>query len=377
LAWFRSLASAIWRSYRFRKLSPEHFEQLIYWTARRCGALTAVQWYHGARDYNDDPGHDIVAHKRTDTGRERWYIQCKHHKHVSYATLRNELGTLVKHAEESPGFAPHVIVFAVACRIPSRAKDKAAIYARALGLPMPLYWDRQELDEMLASQPETTEEFFGPRGQLFKFPTGITIPRNWGIVALLCAVLLVTVRVALNWPSLLREVAPTSTPIPAQAATPAPVAVIIPTPTHTPTPTPTDTPTPTPTNTSTPTNTPTPTPTSTPTPTPKPVIVEPTLLDPAQGDRTRAAILRWTGELGTGQSFIVCLQNMGNNQIWESGALTTHCWDAMLPAEWYGGWKWQVRVMQGDYILAQSQEWIFWYDPFPSIALPHPTPCSE
>jgi hypothetical protein len=107
------------------------------------------------------------------------------------------------------------------------------------------------------------------------------------------------------------------------------------------------------------------------------VIVEPTLLSPIPGAIMRAPTLRWEGELGPNQFFIVHLQHLQNNQIWESGALTTTCWEALLPVEWYGGWSWQVRVMQRDAILAQSAVWAFWFDPFPTNAVPIAPPCSE
>ncbi|MEE8392540.1 MAG: restriction endonuclease, partial [Anaerolineae bacterium] len=230
MAWFRS--------HHLRKLSPDEFEQLVYWLARRCGEFSAVQWYGGVHNYDNNQGRDIVAHKHTDAGLERWYIQCKRHTRINYATLRNELNTLSKHAAESPGFAPHVIVFATACDIPPRAKNKATVYARASGLPAPLYWDHRELDNMLTAQPETEKEFFGQSGYPLKLRTQITNFGNWSVAIILGTVLLLAIRAVINLPLLPHEATPALTPTPTQEPTAMPVAVIPPTPTNTPTPTP-------------------------------------------------------------------------------------------------------------------------------------------
>jgi hypothetical protein len=379
LTWARFSTTAIQRSHHLTKLSSDEFEQLVYQLARRCGEFSSVQWYRSARIYDGDEGRDIVAHRHTDAELERWYIQCKQHTRVNYATLHSELDTLARHSAESPGFTPHVIVFASASDIAPRTRRKAAIYARALGLPAPLYWDRRELDDMLKAQPETEEEFFERQGQLLKLRAQIKNPINWVIATVLCAALLLAARLVLNVPLPHHEAAAPSVSTPIQEPTPMPVAVMPPTPTATSTPLPTTAPTPAPTAASTPlpTTTSTPAPTATPTPTPTPFIVEPTLLDPMPGARTRASVLRWEGELGTGQSFVVHLQHLENNQIRTSPALTTNCWEALLPVEWYGGWRWQVRVMQGDAILAQSEAWVFWLDPFPGETLPYPPSCSE
>ncbi|MDY7075322.1 MAG: restriction endonuclease [Chloroflexota bacterium] len=364
----------------FRRLSSDNFERLIYWLVRGQGDFDAVQWYGSAR--GRDTGRDVVAHKHTDTGRERWYIQCKQHTRVKYATLREELDRLAKHAAESPGFAPHVVVFATACDIPSRAKDKATIYARALGLPAPSYWDRRELDEMLAAQPETEEEFFGRQGYL-QLQTYLTNPVGWGVTILLGTVLFLVVRVILGLGLPASNVTmPTATPAFTQEVTPVPASIVTstPNPTSTPAPTPTVTPSPTdtpmPTFTIAPSPSPTPSPTSTPTPTTVPPL-KPVLLDPLPGASARAAIFRWEGELGFGQFFIVHLQHLASGQTWRSRALTTTCWDAVLPAELFGGWRWQVQVVQENVTLAQSEEWDFWFDPFPLTPLPPPRPCGE
>jgi len=322
-----------------------------------------------------------VVRKITDTGYERWYIRCQHYARINYAVLRDDLDALAQRAIESPGFTPHAIVLATACNISPRAKAKAIVYARDLGLPAPLYWDLQELDTMLAAQPETEQELYSRLGRLARLRVRIAKLGNWPAAAMLGVVLLLAIRGGRSLPPPPREAVPVSAPMPMQEPTPMPVAIVTPTPTNMPssTPTPTNTPMPTPTNTPTPipTNTPTPAPTITPTPSPTPLIASPTLLNPAPGARTRASVLRWEGELGSGQFFLIRLQHLGNNQVWTSEALTITCWDPLLPVEWYGGWRWRVQVVQGDDVLAQSEERDFWFDPFPNDDLPYPPACSE
>ena len=93
----------------------------------------------------------------------------------------------------------------------------------------------------------------------------------------------------------------------------------------------------------------------------------------------RAAVLRWEGELGPGQFFVVRLWYLGLERARRSEPLTTNCWNARLPAEWYGGWRWQVDVVQGTTVLVKSDEWDFWFDPFPRPHTPYPpiNPCGE
>jgi len=146
--------------HHFDDLSPEDFERLVYWLARRSGEFDEAQWYGGARD----KGRDVVAYKHTPARRETWYIQCKRYEKITFATLRDELDKLAEHAAAEPDFAPDVVVFATACPVPPQAKDRASARARALGLPEPYYWGRMELDERLKTQPETEEEFFGAPG---------------------------------------------------------------------------------------------------------------------------------------------------------------------------------------------------------------------
>lgn len=143
--------------HHFEDLSPDDFERFVYYLVKRCGDFDEVQWYGGARD----KGRDVVAYKHAATGREKWYIQCKRYKSITFSTLRDELDKLAQHAQAEPDFGPDVVVFATACPVPPQARDQAAAHARALNLPQPYYWGRLELDERLKAQPDTEEEFFG------------------------------------------------------------------------------------------------------------------------------------------------------------------------------------------------------------------------
>ncbi len=145
--------------HHFDDLSPDDFERLIYWLVERSGEFDHVQWYGGARD----KGRDVVAYRHTASGREKWYIQAKRYKSISFATLRDELDKLAGHAKAEPDFRPHTIVFATACDVPPQAKDQAEAHAKELGLPALYFWGRLELDERLKAQPQTEKEFFGPR----------------------------------------------------------------------------------------------------------------------------------------------------------------------------------------------------------------------
>ena len=394
MAWFQRFTSATRRSYPFKSLSPDDFERLIYWLASYCGEFDAVHWYRGARA--SGKGRDVVAIKPVDAGRERWYIQCKRQGRINYVLLRRELGSLADLAAKMPNFTPQVIVFTTTGDVPALVRNRGAIYARARGLPGPQYWDRRKLSEMLDGQPQTKEEFFG-RQAPFLQRIGSQFTRRAGIwsgVILLCLLLFTVVRMAFNWlPSSRVFQEPTSvavlppSPTVTVPSTPTPTPTFTSTPTSTPQPSPTDTPRPTSTDTPAPTRTPTSTPgatstaTSTPTPTPTPtiVLVQPVPIEPVMGAIERAAVFRWQGRLGPGQYFVVRLWYLGADRTRESGPLRTNCWDAKLPAEWYGGWRWQVQVLQGTTLLAQSEERDFWFDPFPRPQTPYPPvrPCGE
>lgn len=390
--------------YRFEDFSSSDFERLVYQLVERCGEFEDVEWYDGTRDR----GRDVVAYKQIAAGRQKWYFQCKPYVRVTYDVVRSDLDRLMEHVTEQPDFAPDVIILATASPVPTQVTDHAAIYANQLGLPEPYFWDQGALDRMLKSQPETEREFFGLRRFIYRHLIDSTVraPRGCQIALGLFVLFLVAAGVVLSQraasppatPTLHTAThAPTSTPILADTATSEPDRPA-PSLTHTPTSTPhtpTDTPMPTPqelTHTpasasSGPTDTPTPVPTLTPTSTPTPtltpvptfVLVVPTLLEPSSGITTRGGtIFRWEGQRSAGQSFVLRFRHTSSGWTWDIGPLSTDCWEVTLPAERFGGWSWQVRVVSGQTTLAESEERYFWLDPFPRIplpVLPTPRPC--
>lgn len=157
------------------------------------------------------------------------------------------------------------------------------------------------------------------------------------------------------------------------------------TPTHTPSPTQTQTHTPMPTSplttniraTSTPAHnaSPTPSPTSKQA-TPAAAIVAPGLLRPEGGKLTKDAFVtfQWTGRLPNADyGYIVMLYH--NAATYNSPILNDTTWQKILPGEnSWGEWRWGVVIVRHDQpheVLARSDTWTFYYNPFSSII---PTP---
>jgi serine/threonine-protein kinase len=164
-----------------------------------------------------------------------------------------------------------------------------------------------------------------------------------------------------------------------------------PTATHTPTPTRTSTLTPSVTPTRTPTvtltrATPTPsrTPTRTPRPTQTPQVSAPRLLSPlgAAELKSSSLTLRWQGELPSSDyGFRVSLRHGSGSPRYASSLQEDTQWEFELPGDVVGEWRWSVAVVRrGEtLVLARSDEWTFYYDPFegPSsspLDSPLPTP---
>jgi hypothetical protein len=395
--------------YQFEDLAPDDFERLIYQLIERCGEFDTVEWYGGTRAR----GRDVIAYRQTDAGRQKWYFQCQPYVRVTYEVAQNDLNRLAQHMAEEPDFAPDVIVFATACPVPAEVTDQAAIYANQLGLPEPYFWDQGALDRMLKSQPETEREYFGWNRFLRRHLTESVVraPCGCQVTAGLLVILAIGAGVLLSQRAVpllggRASTPPTATPAVTYTLTPTtdsptrtPTAVAVsptatpvpdrpsPTPTSTPLP-PTNTPTPIPeqpvgTPTSTPTRRPTRTPTPTPTPSPIPTFVppEPILLEPSPGVTFRqGTVFRWQGGLGYAQGYVIRFRHLESGWVWDNGPFVTDCLEVMLPADRYGGWAWQIRVVSGDTTLAESQESYFWLDPFPRVPLPPvptPRPCGE
>ncbi len=395
--------------YEFEDLAPDDFERLVYQLIERCGEFDTVEWYGGARARD----RDVIAYRQTGAGRQKWYFQCQPYVRVTNEVAQNDLNRLAQHKAEEPDFAPDVIVFATACPVPAEVTDQAAIYATQLDLPEPYFWDRGALDRMLKSQPETEREYFGwsrflrrhLADSVVRAPCGCQVAVGLLVILAIAGGVLLSQRAAPFFagrsstpadpsPTVTRTLAPTP-----DSPTHTPTAVALsptatpvpdqPSPTSTSTPLPpTDTPTPIPeepvgTPTSTPTQRPTRTPTPTPTPSPLPTLVRPApiLLEPSPGITIRqGTIFRWQGRLGFAQGYVIRFRHLESGWVWENGPFVTDCLEVMLPADRYGGWAWQIRVVSGDATLAESQESYFWLDPFPRVPLPPvptPRPCPE
>jgi serine/threonine protein kinase len=183
-------------------------------------------------------------------------------------------------------------------------------------------------------------------------------------------------------------------PTPALTLTATPT---LPAPTSTRTPTPTSTRTPSPTPSVTPSRTPavtrtrfTPTPSRTPTRTPRPTqtpqVSAPRLLSPlgAAELKSSSLTLRWEGELPSSDyGFRVSLSHGSGSPRYTSSLQDGTRWEFELPGDVVGEWRWSVAVVRGGetLVLARSEEWTFYYDPFDSSSTsssppdsPLPTP---
>ncbi len=159
----------------------------------------------------------------------------------------------------------------------------------------------------------------------------------------------------------------------------------VPTVSRTPTPTRTSTlePTPSLTSTRTPTATPrvTPTPSRTPSATPRPTrtpqVSAPRLLSPLGAAELKSSLLtlRWAGELpGSDYGFRVNLRHGSGTPRYTSSLQEDTQWEIELPGDAVGEWRWSVAVVkQGEtLVLARSDEWTFYYNPFDSPPLNSP-----
>lgn len=185
-------------------------------------------------------------------------------------------------------------------------------------------------------------------------------------LAAIAALVFFVAVIALAWT--MRDRKPTTpSPITPATATPsaettAPIAV-------------SDTPHPTETGASPPSQaTSTPRPTNTPTPSPTPDSEEPITATPqafsiepilpvSGGTYKNPLTFEWRGALQKGQAYQIKLYHIESGHTISSEPLTDPSWVADLPADKYGGWRWQVLVIQDGGLVGVSQEWIFWFNP--------------
>ena len=168
--------------------------------------------------------------------------------------------------------------------------------------------------------------------------------------------------------------------VPTETATPTVTAPLSPTPVR---PNPTSRPTSTPTTTPTPTATPTVT--ATPPPTPLPTVSTPRLISPSGAATVKASplTLQWESKLpGSDYGFRVSLHHGGGKLSHISPVLDDTRWTVDLPGsgeakDAVGGWRWSVAVVRREdtpEVVARSNEWTFYYDPFGGSGDPSHSP---
>ncbi|MGC9350177.1 MAG: serine/threonine-protein kinase [Anaerolineae bacterium] len=171
------------------------------------------------------------------------------------------------------------------------------------------------------------------------------------------------------------EIDATDTPRPTERpATDEPTA----TSTATATPEPTETPAATSTSQAQPSPSPSPTPTVVPT-TPRPTATStpvpataPVPLSPAGGQYPNPIIFIWSGALNEGQSYRVVATHVESGRQVQSGSVQGSSWQADIPGDAFGEWRWQVQVLDGGESVAQSAPTTFFYNPFPADPTPVP-----
>jgi pSer/pThr/pTyr-binding forkhead associated (FHA) protein len=96
------------------------------------------------------------------------------------------------------------------------------------------------------------------------------------------------------------------------------------------------------------------------------------LVAPAQGviDQLNPITFRWRGSLSGSQVYQVTAYHPESGERVGSGPLAVPTWTTNLPAERYGEWRWTVSVVQNGNTVTTSDEWMFWFNPFPRTEEP-------
>jgi hypothetical protein len=95
-------------------------------------------------------------------------------------------------------------------------------------------------------------------------------------------------------------------------------------------------------------------------------VQQPQLIAPAQGEEySNPIVFQWSGWLTGGQTYQVTAYHRESGYRIESGLLLGEEWNTGLPAERFGEWRWTVAVIDGGQAVAVSEEWMFWFQPFP------------
>jgi serine/threonine protein kinase len=90
----------------------------------------------------------------------------------------------------------------------------------------------------------------------------------------------------------------------------------------------------------------------------------PTLAFPGYGMTYKSPIaFQWQGTLGEGQVYALRLWHLESGFSLSPPAVSGQTLSVDLPAERFGEWRWTVSVLQGETVLATSEEGMFWFDP--------------
>jgi hypothetical protein len=96
------------------------------------------------------------------------------------------------------------------------------------------------------------------------------------------------------------------------------------------------------------------------------VYFAPTLVFPEQGGTYQSPItFQWQGTLSSGQAYLISVWHIESGSKLQSEPLYTTSWTTDLPGEKVGEWEWSVSIVQGRTVAVTSEEWRFWFDPFP------------
>jgi tetratricopeptide (TPR) repeat protein len=140
----------------FDALSPAAFERMCLWLVEREGFARPQH----LGEASSDQGRDVVAHRVSDGGEELWYFQCKRHKNIAPALLKEEVDKYSRLAASDEAKRPAMVVFVTSSAVSARVRDEVAAYCHEAGYAC-TFWARTELDMLVKKYPAIVAEFFG------------------------------------------------------------------------------------------------------------------------------------------------------------------------------------------------------------------------
>lgn len=156
----------------FGELSPSEFERLCLWLVDLEGYLRPQH----LGEAGGEQGRDVIAYKRTESGEELTYFQCKRYKKISATTLKIEVDKYTKLIESDPTKRPAAIVFVTNAAVSARVRDQLEKYCRERHFACD-FWARTELDMLVKKHSKIVEEFFdAARPRLTTTPNQLRAP---------------------------------------------------------------------------------------------------------------------------------------------------------------------------------------------------------